>query len=64
MAECELSFLERQVLRDRVGTESELAARFTLWNEDRNQRNKRIDGEIQNAGRSGQNCDDYISRFI
>lgn len=46
MAECELSVLEKQALGDRVATESDLARRVRLWNDDRNHRTKRIDWQF------------------
>lgn len=49
MAECELSVLEKQALGDRVGDESQLAERVTLWNEDRNQRTKKIDWQFRTS---------------
>jgi len=47
MAECELSVLERQALRARVGDEAELQSRVTSWSADRNQRFRRIDWQFR-----------------
>ena len=49
MAECELSVLEKQALGERVGTETELRRRVTLWNEDRNHRTKQIDWQFRTS---------------
>ena len=49
MAECEWSVLEKQALGERVGDEAELRRRVTLWNEDRNQRTKRIDWQFRTS---------------
>lgn len=47
MAECELSVIEKQALQDRIGDEQELYQRVKLWQNDRNQRTKRIDWRFQ-----------------
>ena len=49
MAECEWSVLEKQALGERVADEAELRRRVTLWNEDRNQRTKRIDWQFRTS---------------
>jgi transposase len=49
MAECELSVLEKQCLRDRIGDEAELRRRVSIWNADRNSRSKRIDWQFETA---------------
>jgi transposase len=49
MAECELSVLEVQALAERIGNESDLTKRVTLWSEDRNRRTKRIDWQFRTA---------------
>jgi hypothetical protein len=49
MAECELSVLEKQCLGDRVGDEATLRQRVSLWNDDRNNRTKRIDWQFETA---------------
>ena len=46
MAECELSVLEKQALGQRVGDEAELCRRVKCWEEDRNNRTKRIDWQF------------------
>jgi hypothetical protein len=46
MAECELSVLEKQSLGERVGDETELRRRVNRWEEDRNNRTKRIDWQF------------------
>ncbi len=49
MAECELSVLEKQCLRARIGDETTLRKRVCRWNQDRNQRSKNIDWQFQTA---------------
>ena len=49
MAECELSVLEKQCLRDRIGDEPTLRERVSIWNTDRNNRSKRIDWQFEAA---------------
>jgi DDE superfamily endonuclease len=49
MAECELSVLERQALGERVGDEAELQRRVNCWEEDRNNRSKKIDWQFTTA---------------
>jgi hypothetical protein len=49
MAECELSVLEKQALGERVGDEAELTRRARTWNEDRNQRTKRIEWQFRTS---------------
>jgi hypothetical protein len=49
MAECELSVLEKQALGDRVGDEAELQRRVSCWEDDRNNRSKRIDWQFKTA---------------
>lgn len=49
MAECELSVLEKQALGERVGNETELRARVTTWEADRNHRFKGIDWQFRTA---------------
>jgi len=49
MAECEWSVLEKQALGKRAGDETNLARRVTLWNEDRNQRTRRIDWQFRTS---------------
>ena len=49
MAECELSVLERQCLSDRIGNEKTLQEQTTIWNEDRNNRSKKIDWQFETA---------------
>lgn len=49
MAECELSVLEKQALGDRVGDETELRTRVNRWENDRNNRSKRIDWQFKTA---------------
>lgn len=49
MAECELSVLEKQCLGERIGDEPTLRASVSLWNEDRNNRSKKIDWQFQTA---------------
>jgi transposase len=49
MAECELSVLEKQCLGDRIGEESTLRERVSIWNADRNNRSKKIDWQFQTA---------------
>lgn len=46
MAECELSVLEKQALGERVGDEAELYRRVNCWEEDRNNRTKRIEWQF------------------
>ena len=50
MAECELSVLEKQCLGERIGDETMLRERVTIWNRDRNQRSKKIDWQFETAG--------------
>lgn len=47
MAECELSVLEKQCLGERIGDEPTLRASVSLWNEDRNNRSKKIDWQFE-----------------
>jgi hypothetical protein len=49
MAECELSVLEKQALGERVGDETELRQRTHGWENDRNNRCKRIDWQFKTA---------------
>jgi len=49
MAECELSVLEKQCLRDRIGDEVTLRKRVSIWNQDRNNRSKKIDWQFETA---------------
>jgi hypothetical protein len=49
MAECELSVLEKQCLGDRIGDETTLRERVTIWNQDRNNRTKKIDWRFETA---------------
>lgn len=49
MAECELSVLEKQALGERVGDETELRTRVNCWEDDRNNRSKRIDWQFKTA---------------
>jgi transposase len=49
MAECELSVLEKQCLGDRIGDESTLRDRVSIWNADRNNRSKKIDWRFETA---------------
>lgn len=49
MAECELSVLEKQALGARVGDEPELRMRVNRWEDDRNNRSKRIDWQFKTA---------------
>ena len=48
--ECELSVLEKQCLAERIGDEPTLRAKVSVWNEDRNNRSKKIDWQFQTAG--------------
>lgn len=47
MAECELSVLEKQCLGERIGDEPTLRANVSLWNDDRNNRSKKIDWQFE-----------------
>ena len=49
MAECELSVLEKQCLGDRIADEATLRNRVATWNQDRNQRTKKIDWLFRTA---------------
>lgn len=49
MAECELSVLEKQCLGERMSDEATLRKSVSLWNQDRNQRSKTIDGQFRTA---------------
>lgn len=49
MAECELSVLEKQALGDRVGDETELNKRMTLWQRARNNQKCRINWQFTTA---------------
>jgi hypothetical protein len=49
MAECELSVLEKQCLRERIGDETTLRERIDEWNGDRNHRSKKIDWQFRAA---------------
>ena len=49
MAECELSVLEKQCLGERIGDEMTLRQRLSIWNADRNTRNKKIDWQFETA---------------
>jgi transposase len=49
MAECELSVLEKQCLGERVGDEPTLRHRVATWENDRNQRSKKIDWQFETA---------------
>jgi len=49
MAECELSVLEKQCLSDRVDNEATLRERVRIWNDDRNNRSKKIDWQFETA---------------
>jgi transposase len=49
MAECELSVLEKQCLGERIGDEATLRQRVSVWNEDRNNRSKKIDWQFETA---------------
>ena len=46
MAECDLSVLEKQALGERIGDEATLRGRVNCWEEDRNNRTKRIDWQF------------------
>ena len=50
MAECELSVLEKQCLGERIGDEATLRERVSIWNEDRNNRSRKIDWQFETAG--------------
>ena len=49
MAECELSVLEKQCLGERIGDETTLRERVSIWNLDRNHRSKKIDWQFETA---------------
>jgi hypothetical protein len=49
MAECELSALEKQALGERVGDEPDLRRQVGAWEDDRNNRSKRIDWQFKTA---------------
>ncbi len=49
MAECELSVLEKQCLSDRIGDETTLRESVSIWNENRNNRSKKIDWQFETA---------------
>ena len=47
MAECELSVLERQCLDERIGDQAQLGKQVSRWDQDRNQRCKKIDWQFK-----------------
>jgi transposase len=49
MAECELSVLEKQCLRERIGDQASLREKVSIWNADRNHRTKKIDWQFETA---------------
>lgn len=49
MAECELSVLEKQCLGERIGDEPTLRQRVQTWENDRNQRTKKIEWQFETA---------------
>jgi hypothetical protein len=49
MAECELSVLEKQCLGDRIADEATLRERVQRWENDRNNRSKKIDWQFATA---------------
>jgi len=49
MAECELRVLGKQCLNDRIGDETTLRERVSIWNKDRNGPTKKIDWQFETA---------------
>ena len=49
MAECELSVMQKQCLAGRIADEATLRKSIAIWNDDRNNRSKKVDWQFRTA---------------